>query len=493
MRFAYTVENLGPKRERTPEGYLICYDVPIARVGTQLYRNGEIPVSPGPDGVIHVTRDEDQVFRAETIASAWGKSFVDEHPMTGDAMDEGWDVNPSNWREYTKGVLLHPRRGEGTMSDYLLGDLMITDASAIDAVLDGKVELSCGYNADYETLGPGRGRQHNILINHVALVQQGRCGSRCSIGDEDMTRTRDEASKPKNPTLAKAMTALDRIRDAFKAKTLDEAMLTEGMKEVKDGLEGAATAGAGEGGESSSGSAQHIHVHLNGSAGASSDADPPAPDAGAGEGDTPSDPMKAVAARLDRVEALFTKFAPILEKLAGGGEGEAEAEGESEETQDEATGEEDEDGKKPTKDNATVRSRDSVHLQTSFQDAVSKAEILCPGISVPTFDSKLPAAKTLDAVCGFRRKVLGQAWKDPDTKPVMEPLLAGADLAKTLPKMTCDSVLMLFNGAAEMKRQANNARLPRRTADDNNKPARVQSLADVNARNRETYGQPKRG
>src|SRR5216683_1161105 len=51
---AYTVEKIGPKRERTPEGFLICYDVPLARIGEQIYGPDETPVKPRP-GVPYVT------------------------------------------------------------------------------------------------------------------------------------------------------------------------------------------------------------------------------------------------------------------------------------------------------------------------------------------------------------------------------------------------------------------------------------------------------
>ncbi len=70
--------------------------------------------------------------------------------------------------------------------DILLADLLITDKAAIESVRAGLREVSCGYDADYEQIEPGRGRQRNIIGNHVALVEKGRCGSRCAIGDKDM-------------------------------------------------------------------------------------------------------------------------------------------------------------------------------------------------------------------------------------------------------------------------------------------------------------------
>ena len=48
MRF-YTTARIGPKRSTTKEGYLICEDVPLARVGTMEYGPGETPIRVGRD------------------------------------------------------------------------------------------------------------------------------------------------------------------------------------------------------------------------------------------------------------------------------------------------------------------------------------------------------------------------------------------------------------------------------------------------------------
>ncbi|MCT9017197.1 DUF2213 domain-containing protein, partial [Cupriavidus gilardii] len=68
----YTVHRLGPKRALTPEGFLLCEDVPVARTGEMLYGPGEVPVEPGPDGLIRISRTPDEVFRPETLASCIG-------------------------------------------------------------------------------------------------------------------------------------------------------------------------------------------------------------------------------------------------------------------------------------------------------------------------------------------------------------------------------------------------------------------------------------
>lgn len=175
MRF-YTTETLSQNRSRSPEGFLICSRVPLARIGTMKYNGDETPVTPGEDGTTLIHREPDEVFRPETLASALGKPITNNHP------DD--DVTPENWRYLAMGSIMNVYRGEGAQDDLMMGDLIITHERGIELVEGGKVELSLGYDADYEELQPGVGRQRNIIINHVALVDEGRCGPRCKIGDE---------------------------------------------------------------------------------------------------------------------------------------------------------------------------------------------------------------------------------------------------------------------------------------------------------------------
>ncbi|MFX7731975.1 DUF2213 domain-containing protein, partial [Acinetobacter baumannii] len=44
-------------------------------------------------------------------------------------------------------------------------------------------EISCGYDAEYEQIAPGRARQSTIVGNHVAFVESARCGPVCSVQD----------------------------------------------------------------------------------------------------------------------------------------------------------------------------------------------------------------------------------------------------------------------------------------------------------------------
>jgi hypothetical protein len=148
-----------------------------------------------------IQRDEKEVFRPETIASFEGKAVTITHPTEF--------VSPQNWSQLAKGMLQNVRRGEGAQKDDLIADLLITDATAIFLVKSGLREVSCGYEAEYEQTGEGKGIQTNIIGNHLALVEQGRAGSAYAINDH-----KGKGNK---------MSFKDKVKAIF-AKAQDEAM-----------------------------------------------------------------------------------------------------------------------------------------------------------------------------------------------------------------------------------------------------------------------------
>ena len=175
-----TVEHLSPHMEKTSEGYLLCRDVPISRVGEFEYSGLEVGI-PSKGGRVLMTRTADELFRPETIQSFNAKPVVIGHARFAD---------PENWKDITVGIVQNVRRGQGDQADELLADLLLTDRKGIDLVESGRLrEVSCGYDASPVDDGDGKGHQVGIVGNHVALVEKARCGRACKIRDGEMKTT----------------------------------------------------------------------------------------------------------------------------------------------------------------------------------------------------------------------------------------------------------------------------------------------------------------
>jgi hypothetical protein len=179
---------LGPRQKLTREGFLLCGGVPLARAGRQLYHASELPNLGQRDGWISVAREPSEVFHPDSIRSFQGRPLVDEHPADV--------VDPDNHAGHAIGVVTNVRRGGPPDDDVLLGDLLVTARRGIALIRGGKRAVSVGYSADYARDADGIVRQRNIVVNHVALVNEGRCGPRCSIGDSkgNTKMVRDEHS-----------------------------------------------------------------------------------------------------------------------------------------------------------------------------------------------------------------------------------------------------------------------------------------------------------
>ena len=160
----------------TPEGFLVCHHVPIARTGFQEY----LPEEINADGEkpVRVFRPEEEVFSAAAMASFEGKPVTCDHPPEA--------VTAQNSSAYACGHIQNVRRGKDEESSLLIADLFITDAALIRRIQHGLREVSCGYDCVYVQDGGGM-RQTCIRGNHVAVVEAGRAGERVAIRD---TRTK---------------------------------------------------------------------------------------------------------------------------------------------------------------------------------------------------------------------------------------------------------------------------------------------------------------
>lgn len=174
MSKAYFGSRISDHIIKTPEGFLICKDVPIARTGTQQYRGCEFG-GPVADGIYNVQRPEAEVFDRAAVASFEGKPVCDEHPEE--------DVTPDNYGRYMKGVCRDVRRGDGDLSNCLVADLVIYDADLINKIEAGKREISCGYDCLWNPTSDSSYDQLEIRGNHVAVVDRGRAGHKVAIRD----------------------------------------------------------------------------------------------------------------------------------------------------------------------------------------------------------------------------------------------------------------------------------------------------------------------
>lgn len=187
---AYYGSRISEHIAKTPEGYLVCRDVPIARTGIQNYRGEEFG-GKDPGKIYRVERPEEEVFSTAALASFEGKPVVDEHP------DE--NIGSDNALQYLKGTCRNVHRGTGPLSDCIVADLIIYDKDLIRKIEEGKRDVSCGYDCLWVPDGEDGYTQREIRGNHVAVVDRGRAGHKVSIRDSDeggkrMTKKTDRSS-----------------------------------------------------------------------------------------------------------------------------------------------------------------------------------------------------------------------------------------------------------------------------------------------------------
>ncbi|TPM39367.1 DUF2213 domain-containing protein [Mesorhizobium sp. B2-2-3] len=175
MQFTDKVSVAGTRQ--TADGYLVA-TARAVRTGIQLYAGHEVG-KPDQD-VVRVYRAADQVFSQDSLQS------FSHAPITVDHPDE--EVTADNWKALSVGEVSTAAKQDG---QWVMLPLILKDAAAIKSVIDGKRELSAGYTCDLD-FTPGRtadgeafdAQQRGIKINHLALVDRARAGSKARIGDD---------------------------------------------------------------------------------------------------------------------------------------------------------------------------------------------------------------------------------------------------------------------------------------------------------------------
>lgn len=163
-------------KKTTSDGYLVT-EARFARSGIYEYAGRD--VGKPEMATVRVYRPEDEVFSADAMASFAHKPITNDHPSD--------NVSASSWKRDAVGFTDGRVARDG---DFIVIPMMVADAAAIADVDAGKSELSAGYTCDLEFIDGAApdGSEYdavmrNIRGNHIAIVDRGRAGSDCRIGD----------------------------------------------------------------------------------------------------------------------------------------------------------------------------------------------------------------------------------------------------------------------------------------------------------------------
>lgn len=212
---AYYGYTISPNQIETGEGFLICKNVPIARIGDQQYLGREIGLTgANAERVFTVRRSPKEVFSETALASFEGKPVTDDHPPEL--------LTPDTVTMYLKGHAENVRRGAREWQDYVVADLHVQDRGLIDAIQRGKREISCGYECEYVHNADDTYSQKNIRGNHIAVVERGRAGKRAAILDSDTINKEKAGKRPERKTMKKHGLFFNLFGQAVSGKSPEE-------------------------------------------------------------------------------------------------------------------------------------------------------------------------------------------------------------------------------------------------------------------------------
>ena len=215
-------------RIRTPQGFMICKDVTLAKPMVKEYYAGELGVVDGFEAtdIINIYTPPDVLFGQPVIDGYNASDVVMMHP-------KGNQLNSDNYKDHVIGTAKNVRADNG----YLIADLTIKDKWAIESIeYEDVKQISLGYAAELdmtagttETGQAYHGQWVGMVADHVAVVREGRCGDDCKIGDKQTVKT-EQGMKVKignlefdvgdNTTLAQAIVNQNNEFDALKSSEL---------------------------------------------------------------------------------------------------------------------------------------------------------------------------------------------------------------------------------------------------------------------------------
>jgi hypothetical protein len=224
----YTVKSELPENwEVTPEGFLV---VPVVVAKKMVLDYPE-----------YGTRElvGDAIFSKEFLESCDGCPFVLEHPVneSGRAVD----VLPENFDEFVKGVLIEPRVERE--NDRVVGKIKVWDRDVIEKIKSRELrELSQGYRCVViDSPGVYRGERYDavqteIIMNHIALVEEGRAGSEVAVMNSKKWREATKKLMEENMVKNKRRNLDEQTTEAGKPnpQNADGEIETEEQQEEED-------------------------------------------------------------------------------------------------------------------------------------------------------------------------------------------------------------------------------------------------------------------
>lgn len=182
--------------ERT--GYLHVKGV-VARDGIQEYLGIELGDEDNPMEVFNVLRPTEEVLHVDSLKTYINAPVTDNHP---DVFVEV--AKDKKTRDLIKGVSISCDTKLEDGVNFVECELIIKDEALVEKIQNGKVEISAGYTQemvkeDGELDGVSyHYKQTDIRINHIAIVDKGRCGDACKVSLDKKVIITDENQIKRN-------------------------------------------------------------------------------------------------------------------------------------------------------------------------------------------------------------------------------------------------------------------------------------------------------
>ena len=379
-------EQLSPNRFLTKEGYLVCKDVTLTKVGYLPYserdaKSGFDGSEGSPTKMVKIHRTAENLFDEESMKSMNGKPVTIGHPK--------YFLNPLTWKEHAVGEVVNVRRGTSPNEHRLIGDLIVKDQEGIDYIESHDTcEVSVGVSSKIEQIDDTNYEARNLRYNHLALVgEMGRCGVECQIQDAKVTMQKKSLKQRILDGIDNFISGLG-IDDC--EKCMDDCASCTGMKDcpctdcvtpMKDDDKSDPSVKKEETGNKEGKNEEGSGDKIN-----ETEADK--------EEKKEKDAMSDFATLKDAYDGLMKRMNDMESRFADYLETQKP-------THVAVT---DEEGDEDEETSVT----DSISVDVKIQDAVSRAEALVPGIKVPAFD-KSDAKKLQDSICKFKKTALLKA------------------------------------------------------------------------------------